>query len=46
MRGNMSKLIERLKVGKYKYHGAERTFSTKLFYHSIITVASPDCRIG
>ncbi len=42
MRANMARLIERLKVGKYRYHGAERTFSTKLSYNSIVTVQSPE----
>jgi len=30
-------LIERLKTGKYKYKGAERTFSTRFHYGSITT---------
>lgn len=34
----MEQLIERLKVGKFKYRGAERTFSTRFTYSSIITV--------
>ena len=37
LRGEMRELIERLKQGKYKYRGAERTFGTKLTYQSIIT---------
>ena len=37
LRGEMQQLIERLKQGKYKYRGTERTFRTKLTYHSIIT---------
>lgn len=37
-RSQMESLIERLKVGKYKYRGAERTFSTRFTYQSIITV--------
>jgi len=37
-RNEMATLIERLKSGKYKYHGAERTFHTRLTYGSIITV--------
>lgn len=36
-REQMATLIERLKVGKYKYKGAERTFSTRFSYASIIT---------
>jgi hypothetical protein len=38
----MAALIERLKVGKYKYKGAERTFSTRFSYGSIFTVESPE----
>jgi predicted HTH transcriptional regulator len=38
MRRSMEQLIERLKTGKYKYRGAERTFSTKFTYASIVTV--------
>ena len=37
-RGNMEQLIERLKTGKYKYRGAERTFATKFTYSSVLTV--------
>ncbi len=37
LRNLMAALIERLKVGKYKYRGAERTFSTRLTYQSIVT---------
>ena len=37
LRQGMHQLIERLKQGKYKYRGSERTFKTKLTYHSIIT---------
>jgi predicted HTH transcriptional regulator len=42
MRDNMAALIERLKTGKYKYRGAERTFSTRLTYGSIVTVSTPE----
>lgn len=42
MRDGMAKLIERLKVGAYKYRGSERTFSTRLSYSSIITIPSPE----
>lgn len=42
MREKMVSLIERLKVGKFKYRGAERTFSTSLKYHSVITVPSAE----
>ena len=37
----MGQLIERLKVGKYKYRGTERTFSTRLTYASIVTSSTP-----
>ena len=39
MRNQMAKLIERLKMGKYKYRGAERTFHTKFSYNSIISAS-------
>lgn len=39
LRDGMQQLIDRLKQGKYKYRGAERTFRTKLTYHSIITAS-------
>jgi predicted HTH transcriptional regulator len=38
LRPNMVSLIERLKVGKYKYRGSERTFSTRFRYNTIITI--------
>jgi len=38
MRRNMEQLIERLKTGKYKYRGAERTFATKFSYNGVVTV--------
>lgn len=37
LRDQMRSLIERLRGGKFKYKGAERTFSTRLTYSSIIT---------
>jgi len=33
---NMRALIERLRAGRFKYRGAERTFSSKLVYNAII----------
>jgi len=42
LRDAMAKLIERLKTGKYKYSGSERTFSTRFSYNTIITVESPE----
>lgn len=42
MRDDMAALIARLKVGKYRYAGAERTFSTRLTYPTIVTVPSPE----
>ena len=38
MRHKMEELINRLKVGKYKYRGAERTFATKFSYSTVVTV--------
>ena len=38
MRRKMEQLIERLKTGKYKYRGAERTFATRFSYGSVVTV--------
>lgn len=37
-RTRMNALIERLKGGKFKYKGAERTFGTRFTYSSIVTV--------
>jgi predicted HTH transcriptional regulator len=39
-RQEMKSLIERLKTGKYKYRGAERTFATRFNYSSIVAVDS------
>ncbi len=36
MASSMETLIERLRVGKYKYKGSERTFSAKLSYRTLI----------
>ena len=36
----MKSLIERLKSGKYKYRGAERTFATRFNYSAIVAVDS------
>jgi predicted HTH transcriptional regulator len=41
-RDQMAALIARLKVGKYKYVGSEKTFSTRLTYGSIITIHTPE----
>ena len=38
LRQNMTDLIDRLKVGKYKYKGSERTFSKRFTYSSIVTL--------
>jgi argonaute-like protein implicated in RNA metabolism and viral defense len=38
----MEGLIDRLKAGKYKYRGSERTFHTRFTYNSIVTVPSLD----
>lgn len=39
---SMVSLIERLRAGKYRYHGAERTFSTRLTYSGVATIPSPE----
>lgn len=36
-RQEMEALIERLKAGKFKYRGAERTFATRFNYSSVVT---------
>lgn len=41
-RGAMQALIERLKAGKYKYKGAERTFGTRFTYNTIVGVQPSD----
>lgn len=41
-REGIANLIERLKAGKYKYTGSERTFSTKFIYNAIIPAVSPE----
>lgn len=38
MRPAMATLIERLRLGKHRYRGSERTFSTRLSYGGIISV--------
>jgi hypothetical protein len=38
MRHNMEQLIERLRIGKYKYRGSERVFATKFSYSGVVTV--------
>ena len=38
----MEQLIDRLKSGKYKYKGAERTFSTRFTYASVVTTDKAD----
>lgn len=39
-RQQMGALIERLKSGKYKYKGSERTFGSRLSYGSVVTTES------
>lgn len=39
-RQEMESLIERLKGGKFKYRGAERTFATRFTYSSVVTTES------
>ena len=38
----ITKLIERLKTGKYKYRGAERTFATRFSYSTVVTTEALD----
>jgi len=45
-REQMAALIQRLKVGKFKFKGAERTFSTKFAYSSIITAPTTEGLVG
>lgn len=40
---NMKELLNRLRNGKFKYHGSERTFSVKLLYDAIIEVDNDTC---
>lgn len=42
MRERMAALITRLKAGKYKYSGSERTFKTRFTYNSVVIVPSPE----
>ncbi len=46
MRHQMEQLIGRLKTGKYKYKGSERTFSTRFVYNSIVTVPENEGILG
>ena len=46
LRASMVSLIERLKIGKYKYRGSERTFSTRFTYNSIITIPTVDLALS
>jgi hypothetical protein len=39
---NMESLIDRLRAGKFKYKGSERTFGVKLTYNTIIASEPPD----
>ena len=38
----MQALIDRLRTGKLKYRGSERTFSTRLIYRSIVSAAESE----
>ena len=46
MRHQMEQLIGRLKTGKYRYSGSERTFSTRFVYNSIVTVPENEEILG
>lgn len=39
LRDQMAAMIERLKAGKYKYRGSERTFHAQFTYNSILTTS-------
>ena len=39
-RQEMESLIDRLKAGKFKYRGAERTFATRFSYSTVVTTDS------
>lgn len=42
LRGQMTGLLERLKVGKFRFRGFERTFSTRITYQSVVTTSSAE----
>jgi hypothetical protein len=46
LRQEMERLIGRLKEGKYKYRGAERTFCTRFTYSSVVGVDSVSAMDG
>jgi predicted HTH transcriptional regulator len=41
-RREMEQLIDRIKSGKFKYKGAERTFATRFSYASVVTTEQAD----
>ena len=46
LRNQMKQLIERLKTGKYKYRGSERTFSTRFQYNHVVPVPESEKILG
>ena len=46
LRHQMEQLIRRLKTGKYKYSGSERTFSTRLVYNHVVPVPESEKILG
>ncbi len=46
LRNQMKQLIARLKTGKYKYRGSERTFSTRFEYNHVIPVSESEKILG
>ena len=42
LRNQMKQLIGRLKTGKYKYRGSERTFSTRFQYNHVVPVSGSE----
>ncbi len=46
LRHQMEQLIRRLKTGKYKYSGSERTFSTRFVYSHVVPVPESEKILG
>ena len=46
LRNHMKQLIGRLKTGKYKYRGSERTFSTRFQYNHVVPVSESEKILG
>ena len=46
LRNQMEQLIGRLRTGKYKYSGSERTFSTRFEYNHVVPVPESEKIVG